>query len=245
MVIHGNGSLPDQITSNLELYKYTYNSRFVMKSKSKSEISNAKELALKLRIENSYSLQKIANETKLSKSTLSKLLRPYPLDPKLIEQRVHQNQIKGANANKLKAQQNKDNWQNIGYKLIDSCSHFKDLCLLYWGEGTKSYKTKEFRITNADPYMIKFIYNNITTINNQLIISATTYCYDMYTDDEIKQFWNNYLPIDIKVYRCKNSTASKNVRGKSIPYGTMHLRVNNINFFHMVMGGINRLQEAR
>lgn len=198
--------------------------------------------ALRLRIEHNLSLSQIAKLTGLSKATLSVCLRQHQLPKSVLHEYAKKSQKIGAAANKMKAAERRFQNREIGAKLVLENSKFRDLCLLYWGEGTKYLGKSGFTICNADPQMIKFITKCLADIGYFDEIVATSYCYSHSDAERVKAYWTDIIGKPVRVYIQKTSSASKWVRGDRLPNGTMRLDVNKAQLFNMVMGGIEQLK---
>lgn len=108
-----------------------------------------KKLALKLRIEDQLSIKSIAKKIGVAKSTVSLWVRDYPLSRERIRELSIHTQSIGAAANKESARKRKQLNNDIGNELVVTCHKFRDLCLLYWGEGCKTESHKYFSISNS------------------------------------------------------------------------------------------------
>lgn len=204
-----------------------------------------KALAVDLRINEQLSLKDIANRTGLSKATLSVLLRDFPLSSERLKHYRKSSQLAGANTNKIKSAHRRESDKQIGRQLIYNNPRFKDLCLLYWGEGSKYKTNKSFVICNADPQMIKYIADCLKAIDYYEEAVCVAYCYPHYNLADIEEYWKDILGKEIKSYVVKNSTASKKKRIDKIPYGTLRVQVNRIKLLDMVLGGIEELKNMR
>jgi transcriptional regulator with XRE-family HTH domain len=201
-----------------------------------------KEEALRLRIEEQLSLKQIQEKTGLSKSTLSIHLRDYPLSKERIKELNKPAQIKGAEANKQKAFIREANNKFEGLLMMGRHPAFRELCFLYWAEGTKYEGNSMFSISNTDRYMIKFVINTLKLIGRDDKIKLTCYCYEHSDEIKIKEYWQDFLGIEVKIYRPKKSKASKNLKPDKQPFGTMRLDVYSKRLFDNIMGGIESIR---
>ena len=133
----------------------------------------------------------------------------------------------------------------IGYELIEANIAFRDLCMLYWGEGTKFSGNSRFSISNSDCDMIKYIIKILLSINSNIKLVIT--CYYHNADDElsIKSYWETKLELPIKMYKVKNSKRSLAKRINKQPNGTIRIDVNDKKMLDMVLGGIDRIKTGR
>lgn len=204
-----------------------------------------KQQALKLRIEQQLSIKAISQIVGMSKSTLSMLFRKHNLylPEEVIKERKLAAQMIGSRANRLKSQERRKINKDIGRKLISKDQSFRDLCLLYWGEGSKTETTKSFVICNTDPYMIKAILKSLENLNYNKHVKLTCHCYENSDHDSILRYWKVATGHDVKIYIAKNSSVSKRKRTDKQPYGTMHVRVSRLQLLDMVLGGIEWLKQ--
>jgi transcriptional regulator with XRE-family HTH domain len=200
-----------------------------------------KKEALRLRIEEKLSLKQITEKTGLAKSTLSVLLRNYPLSDERIKELSIGSQIIGANANKQKAIERKSIDKSEGILMMKKFPSFRELCFLYWGEGSKYDGLNHFSISNTDRYMIKFVLNTIEELGCDGTIKLTCYCYPHSDENTIKEYWSTYLNRDIHVYKAKMSKASKGLIDRQ-PYGTMRIDVYSVKLLNNVMGALESIR---
>lgn len=201
-----------------------------------------KELAVKLRIEQQLSLKQISEITGLAKSTLSLLLREYPLSSERIKELSIDKQLNGAKKNKHNADVRKSRYKSDGAILTRTNPKFRDLVFLYWGEGSKYVGNSAFALPNTDPDMIKYVVQVLTDLGYSDNIIATAYCYPHSDLDEIKSFWKTYVGKDIRTYIVKNSKNSYLKRIDKQPYGTLRLEVYSTELYHNVLGGIEEIK---
>ena len=201
-----------------------------------------KEFALKLRIEQQLSLRQISDITGLAKSTLSILLRDYPLaDDKIKELKIGK-QLNGAMANKAKAELRKEGYRQDGAKLLHTHQGFRDLVFLYWGEGSKYKGNKSFSLPNADADMIRYVVKVLTDLGYFDKIVATAYCYEHSDLNEIKQYWDSVVGKETKSYVVKNSKVSSMQRVDKLPYGTLRLEIYSVELLTKVLGAIESIK---
>lgn len=110
---------------------------------------------------------------------------------------------------------------------------------LYWAEGNK---TKEFEITNSDPYLILFMvkwFGKILDIPPSRL-KAKLNIYQQQNEQKLKNFWAQLTGIPIENFtksfiKPLNSGYKKN----NLYYGTIKIRVSKgTNFRHQVYGWI-------
>jgi hypothetical protein len=201
-----------------------------------------KSKAIKLRTENFLSLSQISKEVGLSVATLSVLLRAYPLTKQRINELKLPAQKLAAKANKDKSILRKNKFKNEGMVLVNEDPLFRDLCFLYWGEGTKFKSNTRFSICNCDPYMVKYIYKVIFHLGYINSMVTTAYCYTDSNNTEIINYWNDFIQSPINIYKVKNSIASKLLNTHKQPYGTLRIDVNSVELYNKVLGGIEAIK---
>lgn len=203
-----------------------------------------KKEAIRLRIEEELSIKEIAKRTGLSVATVSIACREYPLsETRMKELASACNRQKGADENKRKALERRNNARRLGEELVRSNADFRDLCLLYWGEGRKTYTG--FSIANSDAGMLAFIHRILKQNFPESKIVSTVYAHEEnhISDEELINFWAPILG-EIKVYRTKTSRASQRKRIDKLPHGTVHLVINSNEILHKVLGGIEYIKKG-
>jgi len=213
-------------------------------------MSNKKEKAIKLRKEGkSYS--EINNELTIPKSTLSFWLKNLEIDSRLKEkllQRAHKAGIEALiKRNKQQTQKAKERANKI---LKESSKEITNINLeklkligtaLYFGEGGKSEKRVDF--TNSNPEMIKIImkfFRKVCKVKEEKF-RAQLSIYDKEKISESIKYWARITGIPpaqfIKV-NISISKYSKKRRGNKLPFGTIQIRISDVNLFHRINGWI-------
>jgi hypothetical protein len=201
-----------------------------------------KKEALRLRIEDKLSLKQIAEKTGLAKSTLSVLLKDYPLSEERVKELSIGSQLIGAQANRDKALARHADHKFEGVLLMGRYPSFRELCFLYWGEGTKFTGNNSFSICNSDRYMVKFILNVLKELNYNDKVKLTCYCYEHSDEQKIKEYWENFLDKEIFIYKAKKSKSSKELNIDKQPFGTMRVDVYSKRLLNNVIGGIEAIR---
>lgn len=219
-----------------------------------------KEAAIKLRkLGKSYN--QINSLLKIPKSTLSIWLKNIKLSKKAqikIQSRTNVAISKLIARNKQKtfiAKEKHDKMYELGMK--ESGKLLKDSLFLlgvslYWAEGYKrgatGSKWKSIDFTNSDPQMIeimvlffiKFLHLKKSDIKIQIMI------HNKKDIDKSINFWHNLtgIPKTNFIKTCLSlSSASLQKRGNRLQYGTIHLRINNVNYFFRLIGWIDSLKK--
>jgi len=133
----------------------------------------------------------------------------------------------------------------------------KDLFLvgvaLYWAEGTKSenIRTSDARLSfaNSDPHMIaifmRFIRENLKI--SDVRVRAAIHIHPNLGRRSAVQYWSKVtgLPGDHFVIINRTSRASRYRRPlRSLPYGTVHIRINDRKLFFRMNGWIDGLSRS-
>lgn len=222
--------------------------------------SKERNQALKLR-QGGKSIKDIARKLNIAKSTISLWCRDIRLTPKQI-QRLHYKMVRGgykgrmigarmqyerriALTKKLKKQ---------GRQRLGSISN-RDLIVagaaLYWGEGSKGEK-QGVRLTNSDPYVIKFMLNWFKRIwnihNDQIILSVIINKVHKNRVDEVEEYWSRLTKIPRTQFNRTVLIKSKNKKKyKNFPihFGTLTIGIKrSINLHRQIMGMIDGLGAA-
>ncbi|MBI2552143.1 hypothetical protein HYW17_02485 [Candidatus Uhrbacteria bacterium] len=122
---------------------------------------------------------------------------------------------------------------------------------LYWGEGTKSeHSRKNIRvaIANSDPRLIALFMRFVREVLNvpDELIRAQIQVHPNLDIEEAKIFWSKVtkLPVDIFYITQQLSSASRLKRPKrSLPFGTVSIRINKRVLFYRIKGYIEGLCE--
>lgn len=110
---------------------------------------------------------------------------------------------------------------------------------LYWAEGSK---TKNFEITNSDPYLIAFMVKWFEKIFNvsPKIMKAHLNIYPQQNEMEIKKFWSDItgVPID-RFGKSFIKPPNKGYKKNNLYYGTIKVRVpKGTDMKHQIFGWI-------
>ena len=220
-----------------------------------------KNIAIKLR-KSGKSYNQISTILDIPKSTLSTWLKDIFLSDNAkskIQSRVSATAIKKLiERNKeqtILAKRRHEEIRKIGKKeakklLINPL--FLSGVSLYWAEGYKQgangSKWKCVDFANSDPDMIKLMVNFFikffkikkSDINIQLML------HNLDNSSKVIDFWHKLtgVPKDNFMKTCSAlSRASLQKRNKTLQYGTIHLRVNNVQYFFRLIGWIDGLKE--
>lgn len=206
-----------------------------MKAKNK-ECKQARKLR-----QQGWSLNKIANELKVSKGSISCWVRDIKLTKEQQEKLNKRNPIfiLDTKARKKNAKKASETWRNkrreyqkIGAQRIKNNNPlYVAGCMLYWAEGAKSRTA--IRLTNSDPLMLKFFIKflkgfwNVT--NNDIVLQIHAYT-DIHSKKEIEKYWLSQLDIsqdNLKKTQClKNHLSNRKTR--RCEWGICHIKTNNV-----------------
>lgn len=227
-----------------------------------------KELAIKLRLQGkSYS--QIRDVLGISKGTLSSWLSSLQLSPVVankIQKRGKKIAIKTLiernKSQTTEAVKRRNKIKNNAKKFVKNISQ-NDLFFLgvalYWAEGYKRVKKVRGRevtshpvsLTNSDPNLIKIFLRFLREIClvQEGAIKADIRIFEHQNENTLLNFWSDIT--DIPTYRFGKTYygVSKSSLGKRpfniLPFGTIQIRVNNTNLFHMIMGWIEGVATSR
>lgn len=122
---------------------------------------------------------------------------------------------------------------------------------LYWGEGYKQgaygSKWKSIDFANSDPDMIKLMMLFFTKFLNlkRSDIKIQIMLHDPKDTDKAVNFWHQLteIPKSNFISTCHSiSSASSNKQKRRLEYGTIHLRINNVEKFFRLIGWIDGLK---
>ncbi len=148
---------------------------------------------------------------KLSKGTLSGWLKNVELSDvqknrilENVETTRHAGQIKGAWANRIKAQ------KRIEQINVLAIAEFKDLAKdprfiaglsLYWAEGAKT--SGSFQFINSDPEMIKIMMSWLREVCNlsREEIGVRVYVHKVYSDEKPEEFWSKIVGVPVTDFK--------------------------------------------
>ncbi len=222
-----------------------------------------KEKILKLRYQGK-SYNEIARALKIGKGTVSYWLHGVPLPPaaqKRIQGKIENARKLGLIAftrrrSRMVLRENSLLYRK-GLQEIGSLSE-RELFLLgvalYWGEGYKSEKWKykssaALRFTNSDPLMVasfvRFSRDILKVSDDQM--KAYIHMYPHQDPKKVIRFWSRLTRFPLKSFRVYYyvSRVSNHVRpANSLPYGTLHIRINSRRLFFRMKGWIQGLGKA-
>lgn len=124
---------------------------------------------------------------------------------------------------------------------------------LYWAEGYKrgadGSKWKSVDFANSDPEMVKLMmefFRNVCKVEENKFKAQII----AHKNVDIKKavgYWSNLTNIGkecfIKTYNSTNGKAKNKRRGNRLTYGTIHIRINDVNLFFKIIGWIDGFKE--
>ncbi len=224
---------------------------------------NDKKVVIKLR-KKGYSYKQIADKFKIPKSTLSYWLRDIQLSnyaKNKIKERVNKTSIEALIKRnkqqtviaKQRADEIKDNAIKETRKLI-SKKLFLIGIALYWAEGYKKgayeSKWKSVDFANSDPEMIKVMmrfFREICKVKDEKI-KLQIIAHKNIRKKKAISFWKNITGIpEQQFFKITKPTNNKNNntrkrKSNTLPYGTVHIRINDVKLFFRIIGWIEGLQ---
>ncbi|MFH1533973.1 MAG: hypothetical protein ABID64_03510 [Nitrospirota bacterium] len=212
-------------------------------------MNSRKEKAIILR-KNGKSYSEIKKALGIPKSTLSYWLKDLKIDKHLKEkllQRAHKAGIEALiKRNKRQTVIAKQNAEKI---TIKSAKEIKNVNLeklkligaaLYFGEGGKSGKRVDF--TNSNPEMIKMImkFFRIICKVEESKFRAQLSVHEEEKIETSKRFWSKTTRMPLNQFIKVNTSISKysKKRRNKLPYGTIQIRISDVNLFHRINGWI-------
>jgi predicted transcriptional regulator len=206
--------------------------------------SNRRERARELRREG-YSLNAIARELGIAKSTASLWVCDIPLTP---EQRgrlyaLSDRQRAGNVARSRHARAARTDAQELGRMIarVDDPLHQAG-CMLYWAEGSKSRNSLAF--VNSDVDMMRFFLRFLWLLDvpdERIRLSVNVHLGNGLTLEEIEGWWLERLGLPrsclLKATVNRASPVSKRLR-KPLLYGTARITVNSTRLVQSIYGAI-------
>jgi transcriptional regulator with XRE-family HTH domain len=191
-----------------------------------------KEMARNLRLEG-MSVKDIAKQLNVAVGSVSLWVRGVVLTreqvERLNEKRVHKTsydaQMAGARANIDKWNEIRKQWQEEGKALVKKDSDFKNACLLYWAEGSKTRNI--VKIANSDWRLLAMFLKSMKKSFDvdRVVLSLLFYENDVCRSwEEVVRFWKSKL--DIAIVRIDRKNDKRNDAGKNknkLPYGVCEI----------------------
>ena len=221
-----------------------------------------KDLTIELRLQG-LTYSQISERLGISKSTLSYWLKNIKLDKKAtskISKHIHSTKIvKLIERNKKKteiARKKNEAIRKVAKK--EAKKFIKDPLFitglaLYWGEGYKKgadgSKWKSIDFANSDAVMIKvimkFFYKYLLIKKTDIKIQIMLHNPD--DNEKSVKFWKDITELKEENFIKTSYVISKSSKKKMtthLPYGTVHIRINNVNLFFRLIGWIDFLKET-
>ncbi len=206
-----------------------------------------KKLARKLR-KDGLSLNEIASQVNVAKSTVSLWVRDIVLSQKKIDRLKSKCNIPSHfNEKKSKvAFEQRLSYQNEGRNLAKDSNILHAIgCMLYWGEGSKSRSI--CGMSNSDPELLKLFIRFLKEIFSisETKISLHIHCYtgNGLSISDIETYWINMLGLPnsclrkTSINKISKSSSRKKPKNKLI-YGTAYIRIYNTSLVQKIYGGI-------
>lgn len=195
--------------------------------------------ALKLR-ETGNSVNQIAYELQVSKSSVSRWVRNVGLTDEQIRYLSKRDATKAQNINKENAKRDREKWQKEGADRI----HERDFiagCMLYWGEGDKNRNVLGF--TNCDKNMIqmfaKFLRQTMGVNDDEFKMEIRCYSGGPSIED-IERYWREVTSLEMAPVHIRVNSDKRHGSGKKIkhPYGICRLKIFRTDVVQQIFGGI-------
>jgi transcriptional regulator with XRE-family HTH domain len=190
------------------------------------------------------SYKEIHEKIDVAKSTLSLWLKDVPLKPEH-KARLYTKRILGMTRGAMGQKERrareidaiiKSAVKEISMPLSDDAYKLFGVAL-YWGEGNK---TKNFGITNSDPYLIAFMVQWFDKVLNVKPAMLKPYLniYPQQNELALKKFWSELTNIPLKNFgKSFVKPLNKGYKKNNLYYGTMKIYVpKGTDFMHKVYG---------
>lgn len=203
------------------------------------------------------SIKEIAKRLKVSKSSVSIWCRNIELSPRQI-QKLHRRMVMGSYIGRLKGAriQKERREQKIKYyieqgakeigKLNEKEMFLAGLCI-YWGEGSR--KSPAVRISNSDPYIIKFLMNwfrqSLTISDDRFLMYVLINQIHKKRLKEVVEFWSRLTNIPANQFReptLIKAKSKKKYNNFHQHYGTLCIRIaKSTELFYQILGWVKAL----
>ena len=116
---------------------------------------------------------------------------------------------------------------------------------LYWAEGSKGM----VEFVNADPNMIRLVmqwFRRCCQVPESKF-RAKVQLYDLARREDTERFWSTLTGIPLQQFTKpidKLSPGSRRKRGNTLPYGTLHIRISDVQLLTKIQGWIHGLNMA-
>jgi predicted transcriptional regulator len=203
--------------------------------------------------QNGYSVKTISKLLKVSRSSVSIWVRDIQLTPQQLRQ-LNQNSLDGrakgrtmtSKMYQIRRECIRQQSLESGLRRLGNLTQ-RDLFItglaLYWGEGNK--KTKEVRLTNSDPAVIKIALLWFKRCFNipisQLIAFVGINASHHDRESEIIKYWSGLTSIPLSQFRksiIKKSASKKIYLNRDQYYGTLSIRVLKGTIIHYQIQGL-------
>lgn len=209
--------------------------------------------AIKLR-KRGLSYGEIKKQINVSKSTLSLWLKSIPLNPqlqaRLYTKRIHM-LARGPQSQRERRKREIESIIDKAMQEIETPLSYETYKLfgaaLYWAEGSK---TKNFEITNSDPYLIAFMcgwFKKVFDIKPAKM-KIHLNIYPQQNEEKLKRFWFDLTGVPLMNFgKSFIKSANKSYKKNNLYYGTAKLRVRKgTDLRHKTFGWIQTvLQEVK
>jgi hypothetical protein len=194
------------------------------------------------------SISNIAKQVHVSKSSVSIWVRDIELTQSQ-KNVLYKNRGNSINHNNIKinARDKRLEFYQDGYNRAKIDTDFQLICMLYWGEGSKSQN--EFRIANADNNIIRIAFNWLKKEGyfDNIVFTVCYHTENGLSEQDIKNWWLSNIPgLENKHFRkfsIKDTSKFKTKKIGKLPYGTGYINVYRTKLIQQVLGGIKYLQD--
>jgi transcriptional regulator with XRE-family HTH domain len=209
-----------------------------------------KQKARELRKEQGLSLNEIAKQLGVAKSSVSTWVRDIELTPeqhkKLREKNpIYNNQLNGQKVKREQFLALRKQYQEDGrIKARENNDLFLKGCMLYWAEGSKDKNSVIFSNSDVDMNIlfVSFLRESFDVPNDKIKIAINCYLNNDLTQEEVEDYWLSKLEL---TKGCLNKTiinklpsSSKGYKKNKHPYGICKIIIHNTEILQNIYGAI-------
>ena len=209
-----------------------------------------RQLARVLRRYDGLSIKEIAGHLGVSVSSVSLWVRDIALTPEqreVLERRnpIRNGQLRGSASNAARCRAVRLEAQAHGRARARHADPLHaEGCMLYWAEGAKA--RNQVMLANADPDLllvfVRFLRCCYGVEKDRIALSVNCFVDNGLTVREIEQWWLARLELPVTCLRTpvvnRPSSASRRLKGNTLPYGTARVRVSSTFVVQSIYGAI-------
>lgn len=194
-----------------------------------------------------WSVKRIAHELHVSQASVSAWVRDIQLTQAQIEAlnayRRPGQPGPGGLARARQAKEVRDAAMERGRSLAQTSDAFRMLCMLHWGEGSKS-SACALEVHNSDPLLVRTYLSLSRQVfdvtDAQITLKVHKHAGSVRREDA-ERAWLMFLGLEPSALRRGNDKPPGGTRGETLPYGTCVLKVGRQESLLTVLGGIQAI----